>query len=173
MTSLSWVANNSTVDTYCELYSKSRSVLSDRNVSEMENMIKTYPQKFARILRTFFEPTSSVYVADSQYLSLCWTAVESLLLTNNIFTREEEDSLISFLGKDAELDEILVSVFGRAKVAVVECITRTLEKRHFVRKQLVERIKKYYFDESYYDNHLRIEQKENVPVLYYLVQRVS
>lgn len=173
MASLNCSLNNSTVDTYCKLYSKSREILSDRNVSEIEGLIKTYPQEFGKILRAFFEPTTSVYVADSQYLSLCWAAAESLLLTNNIFTPEEEDNLVSFLGKGAELDGVLASVFGRAKLAAVECIICALRNRCFVRKQLVERIKKYYLDESYYDNHLGIEQKENIPVICYLVQRAS
>lgn len=166
--------NSTTVDIYCKLYHENCGILSDKSVSEIKNLIKIYPHEFGKILHAFFEPETTMYVSDSQYFALCSTAVETLLLSNNIFTQNEEYDLISFVGgKDKEFDVVLESVFGRAKLIIIECMMYALKNRYFVCKQLVDHIKKYYFNDSYYDNVLGIEKKENVPVLYYFVKRMS
>lgn len=173
MATLNWAAKVTTVDTYCELHSKSGGILSDGNISEIKKLIKIYPQEFGKILHAFFEPTTKTYATDSQYFAMCLTAVEVLLLSNVVYTKSEEERLLSFVGKEKELDADLECVFGKAKLAVVECIIDSLKKRYFVCEQLVDCLQKRYFDGTYYDNVLSIDEKENVPVLYYFVMRLA
>ena len=166
----------STVETYCKIHSNCGSILSDDDVSEISGLVKVYPQELDKIIFSFFEPTTKTYATDSQYFALCWAVAEEMLLSNHQLPRGVENRLLCFSGRkeDAPLDPVLAAVFGRTKLAVVECIVCALEKRYFVAAQLVARIRESSCPhKECYDSILSVEQKENVPALLYLARKVS